>query len=73
MRSFYSSKDFPVIRGVEWFNLFILALTPLLAVYGFACVSVQRKTMIWTTIYYLISMIGEPYHIVAMRLGNCSN
>ena len=59
MGTFFDSTDFPRIHGVEWFNLFILIFSPLLACYGFAYVPIHPYTISCAFVYYLISMIGE--------------
>ncbi|KAF8890431.1 hypothetical protein BD779DRAFT_1438474 [Infundibulicybe gibba] len=56
---------FPPVKGVRWFNVGVLVLTPALAVYGFIAIhEYQRKTMIFALLYYLFSVIGitAGYH-----------
>ncbi|KAF7369083.1 Acyl-CoA desaturase [Mycena venus] len=49
---------FPPIEGVRWFNVAVLVLTPLAAIYGLVFVPLDRRTVIFACAYYLFSMIG---------------
>lgn len=55
------SSNFPPTKGVRWFNVFILTFTPLLALYGLIMSSIQLKTMLFSGIYYLFTMLGETF------------
>lgn len=53
------ADNFPQITGVRWFNVAVLTLTPAIAVYGMICVPLQRKTLIFSVLYYIFSMLGR--------------
>ncbi|TBU38077.1 hypothetical protein BD309DRAFT_1084279 [Dichomitus squalens] len=55
---------FPIIRGVEWFNLAILLVTPLVSVYGIVYVPLKSKTLVFSLLYFWFSILGitAGYH-----------
>jgi stearoyl-CoA desaturase (delta-9 desaturase) len=53
------TQDFPPTNGIRWFNVGVLTLTPLLAVYGLWTVKIQRDTGFFAVAYYIFSMLGE--------------
>lgn len=58
------TEKFPPITGIRWFNLAILTITPAVAWYGLLYVQCCRRTLIFSGMYYLFSMFGEPEHIL---------
>ncbi|KAJ7621244.1 delta 9-fatty acid desaturase protein [Roridomyces roridus] len=53
-----ASLNFPPIEGVRWFNVAVLTLTPLTALYGILVIPFDRRTILFAIAYYLFSMIG---------------
>ncbi|KAK7050473.1 acyl-CoA desaturase [Favolaschia claudopus] len=53
------AHKFPQVTGIRWFNVAILVLTPLIAVYGLAFVPLVTKTTVFACGYYLFSMLGK--------------
>jgi len=53
------ASNFPKIRGVRWFNLVILLLTPSIAGIGLLTVTIRCQTMWFSALYYVFSMLGE--------------
>jgi hypothetical protein len=51
-------EKFPPVRRIRWFNLLLLVITSLLAGYGLLFVTLDRKTVIFSVIYYIFSMLG---------------
>ncbi|KAJ6598464.1 delta 9-fatty acid desaturase protein [Mycena vulgaris] len=49
---------FPPIEGVRWFNVSVLVVTPLIALYGLLFVPLDRRTIMFAAAYYVFSMIG---------------
>lgn len=58
MRLSYTRR-FPGTKGIRWFNLAVLTLTPLVACYGLWSMKMKTETGIFAGIYYLFSMLGE--------------
>ncbi|KAF9475742.1 delta 9-fatty acid desaturase protein [Pholiota conissans] len=60
------TKKFPGTKGVRWFNVAVLVITPLIALYGLYASSdgIRRKTAIFAGLYYVFSMLGitAGYH-----------
>lgn len=56
----YLAKSFPPITGIRWFNLSVLVITPALSLYGLFQVPILTRTVIWTALYYIFSMLGKP-------------
>ena len=52
-------EGFPPIHGIRWFNVAILVLTPLLALYGLHSVHIRRPTALFAFAYYTFSMLGK--------------
>jgi len=53
------TRNFPPTKGIRWFNLAMLTLTPLVAVYGLWTVKIRRDTGFFAVAYYIFSMLGE--------------
>ncbi len=53
------THDFPPTKGFRWFNLAVLTVTPLVAVYGLIFVRVRRETLLFSMAYYVFSMLGK--------------
>jgi len=53
------SQNFPPTTGIRWFNVVVLTLTPLIAVYGLWTVKIRRETGFFAVAYYIFSMLGE--------------
>ncbi|KAF8632654.1 hypothetical protein AX17_004787 [Amanita inopinata Kibby_2008] len=51
---------FPTIKGVRWFNLAVLTITPAIGIYGLLYTSLRRETTLFSAVYYVFSMLG--YH-----------
>ncbi|KAF8192979.1 delta 9-fatty acid desaturase protein [Pholiota molesta] len=58
------TKKFPGTKGVRWFNVAVLVITPLAALYGLYATNIRRSTGIFAGIYYIFSMLGitAGYH-----------
>jgi stearoyl-CoA desaturase (delta-9 desaturase) len=52
-------EGFPPTHGIRWFNVAILVLTPLLALYGLCTMHISRATGLFAVTYYTFSMLGE--------------
>jgi stearoyl-CoA desaturase (delta-9 desaturase) len=50
---------FPPIEGIRWFNVSVLVITPLIALYGLLFVPFDRRTVTFAFAYYVFSMIGR--------------
>ena len=46
-------------RQIRWFNLAVVVLTPLLAVYGLYTTTLTTPTVLFSAAYYVFNMIGE--------------
>lgn len=55
----YLAKGFPPVTGVRWFNLSVLVITPVLSLYGLFYAPILSATVVWTTLYYIFSMLGK--------------
>ena len=51
-------EKFPSVTRVRWFNLSILTITPILAIYGLLTVLPNPKTSVFAILYYIFSMLG---------------
>lgn len=51
-------EKFPDIKGVRWFNLLVLTITPAVAAYGFLFSPRRFETIVFSVIYYVFSMLG---------------
>ncbi|KAJ7267429.1 delta 9-fatty acid desaturase protein [Mycena rebaudengoi] len=49
---------FPTIERIRWFNVSVLVVTPLIALYGLLFVPLDRRTIAFALAYYLFSMLG---------------
>lgn len=45
--------------GVRWFNVFVFILTPVIGFAGFWLADYNNKTMAWSILYYIFSMLGK--------------
>lgn len=62
--SHYFLQGFPPIKGVRWFNVAVLLVTPVLGAYGLMFGRpYQPKTMAFALMYYLFSVIGASGHV----------
>ena len=61
------TRKFPPTRGVRWFNVVVLTLTPLIAGYGIIGVVLSRETVLFSVAYYVFSMLGESKHNLCGR------
>jgi len=52
-------QGFPPIVGIRWLNLFVLAVAPALALYGFITLPLRKETMFFSLSYYIFSTIGD--------------
>ncbi|KNZ75891.1 Acyl-CoA desaturase [Termitomyces sp. J132] len=57
-----SHYGIPAIRGVRWFNVAILTITPAIAAYGLWCSPRNYATIMFAFAYYLFSMLGDFAH-----------
>lgn len=55
----YLPKSFPRITGIRWFNLGVLVITPALSLYGLFQAPILMRTVVWTALYYIFSMLGK--------------
>ncbi|KZT66423.1 hypothetical protein DAEQUDRAFT_730251 [Daedalea quercina L-15889] len=57
-------STFPTVRGVQWFNLAVLIITPAIAFYGLCYVPVMSQTMFCALGLYVVTMLGitAGYH-----------
>lgn len=55
---------FPPIKGIRWFNVYVLAITPAIAVYGLCNYALHPATVAFSIAYYVFSMLGitAGYH-----------
>jgi stearoyl-CoA desaturase (delta-9 desaturase) len=53
------TRHFPVVKGIRWFNLSVLLVTPTVAIYGVLFVPHEPKTLIFSLVYYTYSMLGQ--------------
>ncbi|KAF8347549.1 delta 9-fatty acid desaturase protein [Amanita rubescens] len=53
-------RRFPAMKGVRWFNVAVLTITPAIALYGILHASVRRETILFSAAYYIFTMLG--YH-----------
>lgn len=53
-------RGFPAIKGVRWFNLMVLLVTPAIAIRGLVVAPIPRSTLLFSVVYYIFSMLGEP-------------
>jgi len=53
------TQKFPPTKGVRWFNVAVLTMTPLIAGYGIIGVVFRRETVLFSVAYYMFSMLGE--------------
>ena len=53
------TSKFPPTKGIRWFNLLVLIITPLVACYGFWATELKWNTGIFSGMYYVFSMLGE--------------
>ncbi|PFH47568.1 hypothetical protein AMATHDRAFT_6624 [Amanita thiersii Skay4041] len=58
------TRGFPTIKGVRWFNLAVLTITPAIAIYGLLYVPPRRETIIFAVAYYLFTMLGECHALI---------
>ncbi|KAK0194097.1 delta 9-fatty acid desaturase protein [Armillaria mellea] len=56
--------NFPPIKGVRWFNVWVFIVTPLLGMAGFFYAPSSRATASFSVLYYVFSMLGVTagYH-----------
>ena len=52
-------RTFPTVRGVQWFNLAVLVVTPTTALYGLYYVPVMPQTMFCALVLYVVTMLGQ--------------
>lgn len=64
MADILGTRNWPHVRSIQWFNLFVLVFTPALAMYGFIYVSWRLETLLCALVYYLFSTLGVTagYH-----------
>ena len=55
-------EKFPSVTRVRWFNLSILTITPVLAIYGLLTVLPDSRTSVFAILYYIFSMLGGYEH-----------
>ena len=53
------TENFPPIKRIRWFNLVILLITPALGLYGLLTIPLYSKTLAFSVLCYIISMLGE--------------
>ncbi|ORX33913.1 putative stearoyl-CoA 9-desaturase [Kockovaella imperatae] len=61
--------------NIQWISFLAITVTPTIALYGFFTTPLQRKTLIWSVIYYYITGLGitAGYHrLWAHRSYNAS-
>lgn len=46
-------------KEIRWFNLGVVVLTPILALYGLWTTKLQTPTVLFSVAYYVFNMIGE--------------
>lgn len=52
-------KGFPLIRGVRWFNVAVLTITPAIGFYGIFHASARRETILFSAAYFIFTMLGK--------------
>ena len=52
-------KGFPAIKGVRWFNVAVLTITPAIGLYGVFHASARRETIIFSAAYFIFTMLGK--------------
>ncbi|KAI8984934.1 fatty acid desaturase-domain-containing protein [Trametes punicea] len=59
-----SSKGASLLSRVRWFNLAVLTITPALWLYGMRTTPLRAPTLLWSMVYYAITMLGitAGYH-----------
>ncbi|KAL1664927.1 hypothetical protein GGF50DRAFT_53806 [Schizophyllum commune] len=55
---------FPPIKGVRWFNVYVLVTTPAAALYGLCYTTLHPWTVAFAAAYYVFSMLGESHRLV---------
>ena len=45
-------------REVRWFNLSVIVITPLVALYGALTTRLETRTLLFCVLYYVFNMIG---------------
>lgn len=55
----HTHGGFPAVKGVRWFNLLVLTITPAIAGYGLIYARRQRETLLFSAAYYVFSMLGK--------------
>jgi Fatty-acid desaturase len=53
------AQNFPEIKGVRWFNVSVLVITPAIAGYGLLFLPLRSDTMFFAMAYYVFSMLGK--------------
>ena len=48
-------------KEVRWFNLSVIVITPLVALYGAATTRLDARTFYFCVFYYVFNMIGESW------------
>lgn len=66
---FALTHNFPPTKGIRWFNLTVLTLTPLVAFCGLWTVKVRRDTGAFAVVYYIFSMLGESRTTHSFSIG----
>ncbi|THV00429.1 delta 9-fatty acid desaturase protein [Dendrothele bispora CBS 962.96] len=58
------TQNFPKLRGIRWFNLGILVITPCIAAFGFLVAPLCYQTMLFSICYFIFTMLGitAGYH-----------
>jgi hypothetical protein len=49
-------------KEIRWFNLSVIVITPLVALYGAATTRLDVRTFWFCVFYYVFNMIGEPFY-----------
>ncbi|RPD74608.1 hypothetical protein L226DRAFT_78784 [Lentinus tigrinus ALCF2SS1-7] len=59
-----TKKLFGFLPRVRWFNLGVLTITPAIGLYGLRTAPLRAQTLLWSILYYVISMLGitAGYH-----------
>ena len=52
-------KLFGFLPRVRWFNLGVLTITPAIGIYGLRTTPLLPQTLLWSILYYVISMLGK--------------
>ncbi|KYQ93745.1 delta 9 fatty acid desaturase [Tieghemostelium lacteum] len=71
-----SRKIWEFLDSLNWFRIFVFTSVPAIGLYGYFTVNLQQKTLIWSFVYYQLTMLGitAGYHrLFAHRSYSANN